>query len=240
MKVRKSIIWGSLFILAAVALVVNKLGYLQGMGFWNILFSAVLAGIFIEGILKRRWGSILFSAAFFIIVNDSFLHMESLTPWTVLGVAFLGTIGLNMLFPAKNRHIRNHLFKEDMSGVEFGESYELMVTDEGEAVQQDVIFGSSVKYIKSQELSRVNADCIFGEISIYLTEAVLKEHQAKISVDVIFGNANIYVPACWAVSANIGTIFGHTSACGTCDPNGEEKLIINGDVIFGEVVIHYV
>ena len=240
MKVRKNILWGILFILAAVALVVNKLGYLQGMGFWNILFSVILIGICVNGIVKRRWGSILFSAAFFIIVNDTLLHMENLTPWTVLGVAFLGTIGLNMLFPTKSRHIRNHLFTEDMSGVKWGESDELMITEEGDVVQQDVIFGSSVKYIKSQELSKVNSDCIFGEVSVYLTEAVLKEHRAKVFVDVIFGNANIYVPACWAVSTNTDQIFGNVSVCGTCDPNGENKLLISGDVIFGELVIHYV
>ena len=86
----------------------------------------------------------------------------------------------------------------------------------------------------------MNSDCIFGEVSVYLTEAMLKDHRAKVFVDVIFGNANIYVPACWAVSTNTDQIFGNVSVCGTCDPNGENKLLISGDVIFGELVIHYV
>ena len=240
MKVKKNILWGIMFILAAVALIVNKLGYLQGMGFWNILFSVILIGICINGMIKRRWGSILFSAAFIIIINDSILHMENLTPWTVLGVALLGTIGLTILFPAKKRHVRNHLITEDMSGVKWGESDEQMITEEGDVVQQDVIFGSSVKYIKSQELSKVNSDCVFGQASVYLTEAMLKEQRAKVFMDVVFGNANIYVPACWAVSITTDQVFGNVSECGNCDPNGENKLLICGDVVFGQLVIHYV
>ena len=240
MKMRKNIFGGILFILAAVALVVNKLGYLQGMGFWNIVFSVVLIGICVKGIINQRWGKILFSAAFFIIVNDNILHMEKLTPWTVLGVALLGTIGLTMLFPAKKRHVRKHLITEDVSGVNWGEDDELMITEEGDTVQQDVIFGSSVKYIKSQELSKVNSDCVFGQVSVYLTEAMLKEQRAKVFMDVVFGNANIYVPACWAVSITTDQVFGNVSECGNCDPNGENKLLICGDVVFGQLVIHYV
>lgn len=224
----------------AVAFVVNKLGYLQGMGFWNIMFSAILIGMCVNGIVKQRWGRILFSTAFFVIVNDHILHLEKLTPWTVLIVALLGTLGFNMLFPKKNRHVRNHLLKEDSSDVKWDESDEAMITAEGEVVEQDVVFGNSVKYIKSKELSKVNLDCIFGQASVYLTDAMLKEHRAKIFVDVIFGNTDIYVPACWAVSINSDIVLGNVTECGNCDPNGENKLLIKGDVIFGQLEIHYV
>ena len=70
MKMRKNILWGVICLLAAVALVVKKLGYLQGMGFWSLLFSVFLLGTLINGIVTKSWGKILFSAAFFIIVND--------------------------------------------------------------------------------------------------------------------------------------------------------------------------
>ena len=84
MKVRKNIFWGLAFILAAVALVVKKLGYLQGVGIWSILFSVILAVIFVKGIMKRHWVTILFSAAFFIIVNDEHVVLPP-ADWADIG-----------------------------------------------------------------------------------------------------------------------------------------------------------
>lgn len=261
MRVRKNIFWGLAFILAAVALVVKKLGYLQGVGVWSILFSVILAVIFVKGIMKRRWATILFSAAFFIIVNDELLRLESLTPWTVLGVAFLGTIGLNMIFPRGTlwhhrrrpkglpKHIANKITRDVGSAVvtssngnemEWNEADEAMVSEDGETIQQDVIFGEQVKYVKSQQLSHINADCIFGEISIYLTEAALKNHRAHMSSDAIFGTINVYVPASWSVDTNVDTIFGEVFFRGNGEHNGEDKLLISGDMIFGELWIYYV
>lgn len=240
MKVRKNIFWGILCVVGAVALVVNKLGYLQDMGFWSVIFSIILLGGFINGIIMRSWGKILFSAAFFIIINDQLLHLESLTPWTVLGVACLGTLGLNLLIPMKNKEKRNKWIKESGTISTWEEQDELMITEDGEVVQQDVVFGNSVKYIKSKELSGINADCVFGEISIYLTEAELKSHRAKISTDVVFGHVHIYVPAKWMVTTNMDTVFGKVSFCGNCIAEGEDKLLVCGGVVFGEILVHYV
>jgi len=240
MKIKQNVFWGSLCIIGAISLVINKLGYLQEMGFWSILFSVILLGIFIKGAIVRSWGTILFSAAFFVIVNDKLLHLENLTPWTVLGVACLGTIGLRMLFPMKHKRVSKKRLNgcKDISTWE--EKNELMITEDGEVVQQDVVFGNSAKYVKSKELCGINADCVFGEISIYLTEAELKNHRAKVNVDVVFGNAHIYIPAGWTVSTNMDTVFGGVSFCGTGTNDGEDKLLICGDVVFGELVVHYV
>ena len=240
MKVRKNIIWGVLCILAAVALVVNQLGYFKELSFWNILFSVVFIASGIDGIIKKSWGKILFSIAFFIIVNDQLLHLEKLTPWLILGVALLCTIGLNMIFPLKHKITYKKLWKESVIVSDWSEMDEQRMTEDGEVVQQDVIFGNCVKYIKSQELSSVNTDCVFGEISIYLTEATLKNGRAKIYMDVVFGHVNIYVPSTWTVSTNGDNVFGRISSCGICVANGENKLQICGDVVFGEVLIHYV
>ena len=240
MRIRKNIIWGVLCILAAVALVVNQLGYLKGFSFWNILFSIILIASCIDGIMKKSWGKILFSIAFFSIVNDQLLHLEQLTPWLILGVALLCTIGLNMIFPLKHKITYKKLWKESVIVSDWNEMDEQMMTEDGEVVQQDVIFGNCVKYIKSQELSSINTDCVFGELSIYLTEATLKNGRAKICMDVVFGHVNIYVPSTWTVSTNGDNVFGRISSCGTCVANGENKLLICGDVVFGEVLIHYV
>ena len=97
----RNIFWGILFLLGALALLLGKLGYLNGMGFWSVFISVILAGCLINGILRRSFGGILFSLAMLIIINDELLHMEAITPWPVLGAALLGTIGLHFLFPGR-------------------------------------------------------------------------------------------------------------------------------------------
>lgn len=237
---KKNIFWGIICLLAAVALIVNKLGFLQEMGFWSILFSVLLLGTLINGVVKKSWGKILFSAAFFIIVNDQILHLESLTPWTVLIVAGLGTIGLGILFPMKRKRNGKDYLKEHISMYTWDKTDEQLITKEGEVIRQEVVFGSTVKYVKSKEVCGIHAECVFGELSIYLTEAELKNHRAKIHAETVFGHIHIYVPESWAVSTNTSNVFGSVSFYGTDTVGGEDKVLVCGDVVFGEVHIHYV
>ena len=103
-KNRNNIFWGIIFLLAAVFLLVGKLGYLGGISLFSILFTVVLVAILLKSIPSVNFAGILFPLAFLCILYDKQLHIEALTPWTVLGVALLGTIGLQILF-RKNRLI---------------------------------------------------------------------------------------------------------------------------------------
>ena len=91
---KKSVFWAIMLILLAAALLASRLGYLEGIG-----FSAIFVAFVINGIAKGKFGTILFSIAFLIILNDEALHLEAITPWPVLGAALLCTIALKMLFP---------------------------------------------------------------------------------------------------------------------------------------------
>ena len=115
----KKVFWGVLLLLGAVALLVNRMGFLEGFGFWSILFSAILVGTLVKGLAKRSFGEILFSLAFLVIVNDELLHLEAITPWPVLGAALLGTIGLNILFPrfGKGAHFTINGKKADIPSI---------------------------------------------------------------------------------------------------------------------------
>lgn len=248
MRGKKSIVWGILCILTALALVLNKLGYLQGIGFWSIFFSVILIGCCVSGIYKRSWSRILFSAAFFIIINRKHMNLEVLTPWSVLGTALLCTIGLHLIFPMKHRmkyrigHKQRAWTgaKEEQVVCGWDESDQQLLMDDGEVINQDVVFGNCVKYVRSYELRKINADCVFGQISVYFTEAEMKNNRAVMNLDVVFGQADIFVPADWNVAVDMETVAGKVSYCGTCVANGEKKLHLRGDVVFGEAVIHYV
>ncbi len=243
MRRGKKIFWGILFILGAVALLIGKLGYLGDIGFWSIFFTLGLLGFLIEGIFKRKFGTILFALAFLVIVNDKFLGLEAITPWPVLGAALLCTIGLNILFPGKykvSKHIggTKHLLPEEIIiDVENDADEE---SEEGEEVRYEVVFGNAMKYVTGKSLSSVRGECVFGDLNIYLDNAELKNHRAEVRAEAVFGNIILYVPASWSVIQDVDTVFGSVDESGCCSPDGVNCIYVWGDVVFGSLIINYV
>ena len=237
---KKNVFWGLLFILGALAVLVSKLGVFEGVGFWSVLFSIGLIGILINGIIRRSWGTILFSTAFLAIVNSRLLGIEKLVPWPVLGAALLGTIGLNMLFPSRHHH--GHYVYNGGIGGEVGEvEYHEEVSNDGsEQVNCGVSFHSSVKYIQCTQLKSLNLDSSFGGLTVYLNNAVLKGHEAFVNVDVSFGNMELYIPAGWRVICNVSSSFGSVQEHGRCRGEEADMLTINGEVSFGTLDIYYI
>lgn len=233
-KVNKggNVFWGIVFLLGAAAFLVSKLGILEGIGFWSILFTIGLTGIFINGLVKRSFGQMLFSLAFLVIVNDEFLKLEAITPWPVLGTALLGTIGLNLLFPKFGR-------KKSYKLIAGGE-HRVGDTVSGDSVFYENAFGSAVKYVVG-EISRVEVDNAFGSMEVYFTDAVLKEHAASVNVDSAFGKVTLYIPRGWKVVNNMTQAFGGAGYSDyENDSQGENTLYISGDIAFGALQIHSV
>lgn len=236
----KSVFWGVLLLLGAVAMVVGRLGYLDGIGVWNILFSVFLVGFLINGFVNRSFGEILFSLAFLVIVNDKLFNLEAITPWPVLGAALLGTIGLDLLFPRfqkGERYVNMHVHTEgkERDGME-------SVSEEernGDSVSYVNVFTGSVKYLYGG-ISHVRAENVFGTLQIYFTDAVLKGGTATLVAENVFGTTVLYVPASWRVVLSTENVFGGTREQGHCDPAGTTVLYIKGEVVFGNMQIKYV
>lgn len=234
----KSVFWGVLLLLGAAAIVVSKLGYLEDVGVWSILFSVCLIGFLVNGFVKRSFGEILFSIAFLIIVNDRLLHLEAITPWPVLGAALLGTIGLNLLFPhfkKKDHFVTLHMGGKDYNGRTpvFEEEWD------GDRVSYENAFGEAVKYL-SGGISHVNAENAFGSMHIYFTDAQLSGGSATIDVETAFGPMVLYVPSSWKVVIATDNAFGSTREQGRCNPEGSTVLYVKGNVSFGSLKIRYV
>ena len=231
-KRTKNVFWGVLLLLGAIALLVNRMGYLEGFGFWSILFSIILVGVFVNGLVKRSFGQILFSLAFLVIVNDELLQLEQITPWPVLGAALLGTIGLNILFPKFGKGTHLSINGKTRSKVD-------SENRDGSRVSFENCFGESVKYITG-EVSDVNIESSFGAMQVYFSDAVLKENRANVRVEVSFGSAVLYIPSDWQVVINVDTAFGSANEKGHCNPAGENVLYVSGEVSFGELQIRYI
>ena len=240
MKRGKKLFWGILFILGALALIVGKLGYLEGFGFWTILFTICLLGLLIDGIFRRGFGTILFSLAFLAILYDELLGIEAITPWPVLGAALLGTIGLGIIFPKKGAREaflgKGHIYKKTVKS----DSYKFQESMDGEHVAFDCSFGQAVKYVTSKSLSRGEMECAFGSLEVYLDGASLKEGKADIYVECSFGSIVLYVPEDWKVVVNTSAVFGGVEEKGSCNPMGTDILQIQGEVAFGALEIRYV
>ena len=233
MRGKNKIFWGIVCLLGAVAILAQRLGFLEGIGFWPVFFSICLTACLIRGIARGRIGTILFSIAFLIIVNDELLHLEAITPWPVLLAALLGTIGLKILFPNLSRLGKGHLIRIGDRGKGITDIQRVEDT-----VSYDNVFGDSIKYLGGV-ISFVNVDNVFGSTSIYFTEARLRDGSAEVNVDLLFGNVELYVPSSWSVTIHTSNMFGNAEEAGKCVPDGENTMRVTGDVIFGSLeVIH--
>lgn len=235
----RNVIWGALFLIGAVALLVNKLGFLNlllgGMSFFQIVITVFLVGVLVKGMAKHSFGQILFSIAFIIIVNDEVLHMEALTPMPVLGAALLGTIGLNLMFPRVRSGYGRQL---TVNGREII-ALKTEKNHEGGRMRHENCFGDSVKYV-SGEISRVKLENSFGSLQVYFTDAQLKEGTAEVIVENSFGSTILYIPADWKVIMNVDNSFGGTNERGQCNPEGSLVLYVKGEVAFGRLQIRYI
>lgn len=235
MKGRKNVFWGIALLLGAAALLLGRFGFLEGIGFWSILFDICLAAILVGGFARRSFGTILFSLAFLVIVNDRLLGLEAITPWPVLGAALLGTIGLNLLFPRFGRHRPGHLIRIGNGSSGSIEEYER----DGTRICCENTFGDSVKYV-SGEIEEVELENAFGTLQVYFTEAQPVGGSARIQLESSFGGMVLYVPASWKVNLNVDTAFGNAEESGRCSPDGENELQVRGSVNFGSLEVAYV
>lgn len=236
----KNVLWGALFLIGAVALLVNKLGFLNillgGMSFFQIVITVFLVGALVKGMANHSFGQILFSVALIIIVNDKVLHMEAFTPWTVLGAALLGTIGLHLMFPGV-RSKRGRLMIVD------GKEMTMVPISEGRrngsSLYYRTCFGQSVKYA-SGVVGRVKLENAFGAMQVYFTDTQLEKGMAEVILENAFGGTTLYVPANWRVIIDVTNVCSVVNEQGKCNPEDSQVLYVKGDIAFGRLQIRYI
>lgn len=236
---RRNVLFGLLLLFGAAALVLSKLGYLGKIKFWPMLLSVLLLKFFLDGIAHRDIGKILFSLAFFIIVNDKWLRLEAITPWTVLGAAMLGTIGFNMLFPGGGRKYGEHAFGRPDSKEYAGHAIEWEEGDGMDTFYCRNVFGGAVKYIRG-EMEAVKLYNHFGGMEVFFADTQPKNGKIYLYMECDFGGMELYIPSDWRVSSNLHKAFGYVEENGNCNMQGTDTIYIEGRVSFGALEIHYI
>lgn len=227
------IFWGIFFVLAAVYVVVSKFGILPDIGVFSILITVFLLWLLVEGIRQINFYEILFSIAFICIVYDEPLGITALTPWTVLGAALLGSIGLSMIFNGSKKKWRARKNWNKNGG---GSSEQCS----GEQVICENNFGSAIRYINSDNFQNAQVENNFGSLSVYFDNAIVQCGSAYVNVENNFGETNLYVPKEWRIQNNLERSFGTVNEIGTGTGTSNTVFCINGTTNFGNINLYYI
>lgn len=228
------IFWGIFFILAAVYVIVSKFGILPDVGVFSILITVFLLWMFVEGIRRVNFYEILFSIALICIVYDEPLGITELTPWTVLGAALLGSIGLSMIFQGRRKA------KVEWNGGNGGAGVSSSEQCTGEQIRCENNFGSAIRYINSDNFRNAQLENNFGSLSVYFDNAIVQEGSAFVNVENNFGETNLYIPKEWKIQNNLERSFGSINEHGNSVGTSNTLLYINGSANFGVINVHYI
>lgn len=228
--------WGLFFIVAAVAVIVNQLGYFTGVSLFNLVCTILLMPIILKSIYHLNFAGILFPIAILCILYAEPLGITNLTPWPVLATALLGTIGLSFIFKPRNYH---HSWCDHQNGNEDG-FQEVVNAPDTDAINFEVSFGSSIKYVNTDNFKKANIGCRFGATKVYFDHAKVNEEGAEINLDVSFSGVELYIPRNWNVVNRISTSLGGVEEKHSQGEKSGPLIIINGKVSFAGVEIIYI
>lgn len=231
---KKKIAFALILILIAIYLVVNKLGLLPNVPFFAILFTMLFCYAAIRGLIQLHFFEAMVSLAIVGCINDKLLHIEAITPWTLLIAAILIGIALDMLFKNCRKKKDSYIFE---NADHFTTSY-VETGSDGENVNVENTFGSVSKYVNSDCFQKAKISNSFGECNVFFNNAILAGSSASIKVENSFGSTNVYLPSTWRVITRQDTAFGNINIKGqgsTVEGAPTIELTLNSS--FGEINI---
>lgn len=238
MKDRKSVIWGILLILLALYVVVNKLGLFIDLPVVSILLSVLFLYFIYDGIVKRNFFEIfipmaliacMFDDQISYVIGDAFYR---LTPWTLLFVAVLISIGCDMIFKKKDNY--------SIPQKEFRGTFVEDVSDNG-FVKIDSAFDGATRYVNSPCFERAQIHNTFGKNTVYFDNAIMKNGNALIEVENSFGQTVLYIPKTWRADIVRDCSFGDVKIYGSGNADMDAPYVkIRAEVAFGDVEIYFV
>ena len=236
---KRDYFWGFILILAAILVIVNKLGFFGGISIFEIVLTILLVGIIIKNITYVNFGGILFPIAFLCIIYAQELHIENLTPFPVLLTALLGSIGLSMIFKPNQRwhHGWEHGFHRYSKREHFDE---VIDQPDDNVVNCSVSFGSSMKYINTEHFEKANIRCSFGAMKVYFDNAIIDTDHAEIYLDVSFGGVELFIPRGWNLVNEVNTSLAGMEEKNRKSDSISPVVVMRGNISFSGVEIIYV
>ena len=229
---RKNIFWGLFLILGAAFIIISQLGIFESVSIVKVIFTVLLSGIAISGLMHLEFTMVLFPIAIILILFDNELNITNLTPWPILATALLGSIGLSLIFH-RNKH---HSICHD----DFGK--EVIIDDpDSSSVTCFAHMGSTVKYVNTKEYEKGLVDCSFGAATVYFDNAEIKDKTGVLKLDCSFGGVELYIPKNWQIEQRLDVFLGGVDEKGRKDQATDgPTLILIGRIKFAGITIYYV
>ncbi|MDL2211532.1 hypothetical protein LJB88_01500 [Erysipelotrichaceae bacterium OttesenSCG-928-M19] len=253
-------------IILAILIALSAFNVINGIGVWTLIFSFVIAWIFIVSLLRIEFVGIFVSIALGILLYQEQLGLLNINLWPIVLAALLLGIGLNIIFKRKDRH---HYFREEFNK-EFQQEYRYSsnkmhnscrsngfgketfdvehVTKEDiiddEIVEDDVItyrtrFSDNTKFVKATSLNKIYLDNEFGSLNIYLDQATLSNEGATVEVYSRFGTVKIFVKSDAYLESQLTYDLGSISIpSNNCiSDQGHNKFVFKGNALCGEIKV---
>lgn len=230
---KDNLFWGLFLIAAAVLILVAKLGAFPEMSimkiFWTLVFSVAL----INSLANLAFPGVFFSLAFLGIIYDTELGITAITPWTILFVALLLSIGMSLIYTPKKKK------KVNPREIESGD---FVVFDEEDGNQFDFSssFVGSIKYVNSDNFESANIDAKFAGMKVYFDNAIIQNGHATVNLNVSFAGVELYIPKNWRVDNQMSASFGGVEEKNRNNGADGPILTLRGNVSLGGVTILYI
>lgn len=231
---KDNIFWGLFLIAAAVLILVAKLGAFPDMSVMKIFWTLVFGVALVNSLVDLAFPGIFFSLAFLGIIYDTELGITAITPWTILLVALLLSIGMSLIYTPKKKKKKVHHRQVD--------SNDFVVFDEEDGNQFDFSssFVGSIKYVNSDNFESANIDAKFAGMKVYFDNAVIQNGHANVNLNVSFAGVELYVPKNWRIDNQMSASFGGVEEKNRPDGADGPILTLRGHVNLGGVTILYV
>ena len=227
------IFFGILLILGGIFLVISKLGYFPDANVFSLLLTVFLVVFIVKSVFHINFAGILFPIAFICIIYDKQLGITSITPWTVLIAALLGSIGFSMIFHKPNKWVKSEHNYEDYK-------FEKIDIEDESHVRFKNSFGASIKYINTDSFEQAEFNCSFGAMKVYFDNAIMLNDNAVVRINASFSGIELYVPKTWNVNDKTDVFLGAISEKNKNDKTTTNTLTLVGDINFAGVEIIYI
>ncbi len=228
---RKKIFMGSLFIIAGIGLIIDRLGYLQGLSTFNLFASGLLAYIIVKGLSRRNIFQILVPLALLGVIYWDFIGPSFFNPWTLVWAAILVSIGISIIFKPKRR------FKMQWNLKDKGKQ---LYEEDEESIRVESSFSDCIRYLQGENIRMVKLDNTFGSMKIYFDNIKAKDDYLVVYIDASFSGIELFVPRNWEIISNLDATFGGIKERNKSEGEKVNTLVLQGEVTFGEVEVIYI
>lgn len=229
---KKSVFWGSIFILLAIYLIISKLDLIPKLPIFSILITVVLLYIIAMGIRQLNFAEIFIPLALIGCQYDEFLHIEQITPWALILASVLLAIGFDMIFKSSKK---KNLYTKAIVATNQATS-----ESDGSEVHIESSFSGDSKYINSPNLVKAEIENSFGQCNVYFDNACLAAKPCPVYVENSFGETNLYFPHTWRVSVNPDCAFGDVKMHGMGNHDMDAPYVeVHAEVAFGTINVYF-